>query len=90
MSKEITCPNCGNKDLETIMWAEWVPVWRPLLELKDGRLLVEPNEQMAPGWWESGKDEGLFCKACCSDFKIPDGVTIDHDRAAPKSGEIRS
>lgn len=78
MAKVVACTNCGNEDLETIMWAEWVPVWRNLLGLEDGLLLVESSEQMAQGWWESGKDEGLFCKACLSEFKIPDGVTVEH------------
>lgn len=76
---EIKCPNCDNDDLNQIVWQEYIPVERALLGVEDGRLLVAEDEQKANGWWEGGMNEGLFCKQCCNEFGVPDGITIDYE-----------
>jgi len=73
---EIKCPSCGNTDLDTIEWQEWVVVSRKLNELTEGTLLVDGGSEKMD--FESGKDESLYCKGCYSEFPIPDGLDVDH------------
>jgi hypothetical protein len=70
---ELKCPSCGSESLE---WQEYVLETRQLLGVKSGELGVDcaSFKQVS----ECSKDECLACKDCYHEFKIPEGLAIDH------------
>lgn len=70
---QLKCPRCGSDEVE---WQEYVLETRQLLGIKEGELAVDLDS--AKQVYECTKDEGLACKACFHEFKVPAGLGIDH------------
>ena len=73
---KVRCPHCGNDDLTKIQWQEWIPVSRPILAVRDGKIEVDGDAEQL--YSEEAKNESLYCNGCFEAFPIPEGVIIDH------------
>lgn len=72
---QLLCPHCKSDEVE---WQEYVLHTRQVLGVVDGELCVDMASEESV--YESTKEEGLACKTCFYEFKIPEGLRIERKR----------
>lgn len=81
---ELKCPNCSGDNLE---WQEYVLETRQILGVVDDELAVDLAS--ARQEFECSKDEGLACKDCYHEFRVPQGLDVDHVEREDFEAKVR-
>jgi hypothetical protein len=74
---KLKCPHCGNEDLDTLFYGEWIPSQRKILSVDEkGTLFVDSYGDDKP---EAAKDSHLWCDGCTEESELPDEFNLAFD-----------